>query len=977
MVRFFTKVSSLIALALVLCNGILSAQGGQVTVIKATDEAMPLRVFGMSYDGKYITGFVGLYQRHSFVWSKEGGLDEFDKLNAYGSEAMSVAENGYASGMFSDFNYIYTDYDGTERPMYAGGFWNGNKWVSLGLKEGLSAGEGSGSTAEAISSDGAKLGGARRLFDDSDDLYAPTIWTVVDGDQITAQELEFELKGQGARIFGMSGDASVAGGWAGPYLTRNAVVWKDGQMIQIKHNGLILEGEVRGISENGKYAALQIVVSDQPTAAIYDIDKDLLTFVDTQIEGAEVLSNALAVSNTGIAVGYNRNGAFIYSEQLGTLVLEDYLISLGIEIPSGVDFQTPTGISGNGLKIAGHSFEYAWYIEIDKHLTGLYPARDLRVVEESYGNIKLSWLAPTDNPNSSFLGYKVYRDGVNIATIPVNTNSYTDASLENGHYKYTIKTLWNAGAESLPTAEVGINTARLGLPFFDDFSSNSLEFNYWNNSNHNRFSVNMAVGILEPCLNYRLPTGNVYSEHITSALIDASTASDLRLAYSIAIPFAFVNVDDVNLHKFIVEIHDGNDWNLVTEYRPLASGGSAFQYKEHDISAIGVGKEIRLRFRAEGDDRGSFLSWMIDNVRIYESAGEFVESEPTHLSVHKTASGKVRLNWADSKEAANLSYLPGLDSWASIGNEGKPFIAANLFDAQDIKKYDGFKLLSISAMLTAADGSTEHAKHRLVAFQGADKVLDQDIETYDWSNWNTFILENPIIIDGSRPLYFGIEVVAHSNDNRPIGLCEGDLEIVNGDYDNPININDGKSNLFSEDNGVTWKKLTDYNMNQSLAITATIAKDENAPSKEGLLGYKLYRNGVSLLGEIFEGNDYLSTLNNYTDLNPQGDDDCYQVSAFYYIRQRESNKVEDCLESTSSIDQTKVEDVFKIYPNPASEYISIEGEFEYITIFDANGVRVLQSTKNTIDISSLPAGVYLLKINSASGESQVRRIVKQ
>jgi hypothetical protein len=75
-----------------------------------------------------------------------------------------------------------------------------------------------------------------------------------------------------------------------------------------------------------------------------------------------------------------------------------------------------------------------------------------------------------------------------------------------------------------------------------------------------------------------------------------------------------------------------------------------------------------------------------------------------------------------------------------------------------------------------------------------------------------------------------------------------------------------------------------------------------------------------------------------------------------------------------------VKAIFKVYPNPASSYITIESAepIKSIQIYDLTGklVKSLSNTPadlKTVDVSSLKSGVYLLKINKNSVVKFVRR----
>jgi hypothetical protein len=66
---------------------------------------------------------------------------------------------------------------------------------------------------------------------------------------------------------------------------------------------------------------------------------------------------------------------------------------------------------------------------------------------------------------------------------------------------------------------------------------------------------------------------------------------------------------------------------------------------------------------------------------------------------------------------------------------------------------------------------------------------------------------------------------------------------------------------------------------------------------------------------------------------------------------------------------------FAFYPNPAKTQVSIQcsSEFE-ASIFSMNGQRLIQSNSNTIDVSCLAKGVYIIQLNSL-GKSTKKRLV--
>ena len=64
------------------------------------------------------------------------------------------------------------------------------------------------------------------------------------------------------------------------------------------------------------------------------------------------------------------------------------------------------------------------------------------------------------------------------------------------------------------------------------------------------------------------------------------------------------------------------------------------------------------------------------------------------------------------------------------------------------------------------------------------------------------------------------------------------------------------------------------------------------------------------------------------------------------------------------------------YPNPVSDNIQVSGEFEQLTLLNANGATVAETKESTMNVKSLPAGIYFLKIKTKNRQEIVRKIIK-
>ncbi|MBR5844244.1 MAG: T9SS type A sorting domain-containing protein [Bacteroidaceae bacterium] len=64
-----------------------------------------------------------------------------------------------------------------------------------------------------------------------------------------------------------------------------------------------------------------------------------------------------------------------------------------------------------------------------------------------------------------------------------------------------------------------------------------------------------------------------------------------------------------------------------------------------------------------------------------------------------------------------------------------------------------------------------------------------------------------------------------------------------------------------------------------------------------------------------------------------------------------------------------------VYPNPATSYINVEGAVEKIALFDMNGRLVAETAENTLDVTALVAGNYMLNIYNNGNVRTVKVVI--
>ena len=56
-----------------------------------------------------------------------------------------------------------------------------------------------------------------------------------------------------------------------------------------------------------------------------------------------------------------------------------------------------------------------------------------------------------------------------------------------------------------------------------------------------------------------------------------------------------------------------------------------------------------------------------------------------------------------------------------------------------------------------------------------------------------------------------------------------------------------------------------------------------------------------------------------------------------------------------------------MYPNPAKSTVTINTTVENIVVYSVAGQKLMETSNNNFDVSSLANGIYLVKITTAEG----------
>ena len=60
-----------------------------------------------------------------------------------------------------------------------------------------------------------------------------------------------------------------------------------------------------------------------------------------------------------------------------------------------------------------------------------------------------------------------------------------------------------------------------------------------------------------------------------------------------------------------------------------------------------------------------------------------------------------------------------------------------------------------------------------------------------------------------------------------------------------------------------------------------------------------------------------------------------------------------------------MKNAFEIYPNPASDFITIKAEYSIARIYSQTGLLVKTSSEKNIDLIDLSSGIYFVKLDES------------
>lgn len=972
-----------------------------------------------SPNGKYVVG-ISLESQEwgldvisgfkSFLWDTETGkqewltmLDQTDYSKS--GRFVDVTDKKVICGWFKDPENMITvtEWNSTYTlPLNVAAVWKDGKVTSLPFGDFDTSrfnNFNDGSFATAISNDAKTVVGYMSVGNSA--YMYPCKWVMNDATgQYECHMLALPEGCSASIVYDVSADGRTAVGYVRLRDTTTgmqydyACIWNstDNYTVIRDESTPVPAGCAYSVSSDGKYVAFTL---DEREPCLYITDEGryikLGRHVDVtglEIGGVTDYGDVFGAYKYGTYMsGDMSNRPFWYSRSNGMMMDFNYFTETWApeaEMPYKFTYEAKErvslrSVSADGKVIAGGDTYQSFVIISDAADKAIPPTvTSLKAKVTDLGKITLTIGLPEAPEGMTMDKVVVYRDGKAVKELAVTgekTISYVDSDVPAGERYYTAEIAYkdtDGGTVKSPRCEiVSIQMeSSFEFPYYENFDSGSLDTNHWTivkdygETDYQSIGAPMYIGLRSSCA---MSTSVMqFLPYSYSAVSRSMDARDKETVYaSFAHTWEYVNSRDWPLDEDTVSLEvcsDGETWEVVKDFF-LYEMMNAWTFDYIDLTPWAAGKLFKIRFRFHGTGAAQYLV-RIDELKISDKP----EREGmTDVLGGVDADGSFRLSWKNSLDAYPLTYLsdPYYNSYGlAIGDEGNTIIAANMFEKDDLALFKGKYLTSVTTTINhdaSIEGSTDtHAS--IVIFEDGKLVREQEF-TPKYNTDQIVKLDEPLLIDGTKELKIGVKIFDYDARQLPLP------------YYNTLDYVPGKSDLYSQDGGATWQKLSDLwagtdtekDGYASWQITGNVTDTAMPDIPAGLdlnrFAAEVYKNGQKLSQKFV----YLLERG-YTDENSVKGDN-YQVRVFYTdgtCTELSNTVTNDGTTGIGEVEAARGEGGWTI----DNGRLTVDGDVEKIELYNAEGMKLYEGESGSMGINGFGHGLFILKAYTAGGGSK-------
>ncbi|MCD4828112.1 MAG: hypothetical protein K8R90_01605, partial [Candidatus Cloacimonetes bacterium] len=618
--------------------------------------------------------------------------------------------------------------------------------------------------------------------------------------------------------------------------------------------------EIADIGDPSTLAYLDVDLAnggyDYEVSALYTTgESQMSNLVSVTVEVLYPPQNLTAVVTNDVDVNLNWDAPLTGSRSLnGYLVYRDASLAATISDPAQLtwsDINLPNGTYDYSVK-AFYTTGISPASNIAQAVIDYNPVLDaptgLSAVIVNGNDVDLSWTAPASTQS----GYKVYRDGVEIAELfDPYTTTYTDTGLPNGVYGYTVTAIYYEG-ESAPS-----NTAYADIMVTSPPQNLAAQV-----QNGNDAVLNWSAPANAGCTGYL-----VYRNDAEIAVVDTSTVSynDVGLAngafdYYVKALFG-INISQAsNTASVVVEVlypptgltaDVVNDNDVYLTWAMPINGRDLFGYKVYrdgaliqDVAGAGV-----LEYTDISLPNGSYSYTVSASYSSGESAQTdpataliSVDYPPQNLTAQVQDDNDVVLNWDAPQTGRNLLGYKVYRDGIEIADITDPATLDYLDSGLANGDYD----YCVTALYSSGESAPSNSQSVTIEVLYAPQNLTAQVQNGDdvVLNWDAPQTGRDHL--GYKVYRDGIEIADITD---PSTLTYLDTGLANGGYDYHVTAlySSGES-APSNTQSVTIEVLyAPQNLTAQVQDGDDVLLNWDAPQTgRDHLGYKVYRDGIEI-----------------------------------------------------------------------------------------------------------------------------------
>ncbi|MAQ75684.1 MAG: hypothetical protein CL613_05055 [Aquimarina sp.] len=589
----------------------------------------------------------------------------------------------------------------------------------------------------------------------------------------------------------------------------------------------------------------------------------------------------------------------------------------------GVNAVTLTATDNNGNQASATA-----NITVEDSIAPTALTQDITVQLDNTGNVSIT-AAQIDNGSSDVCG---------IASLSINTSSFTCSDVGNNVVTLTVTD--NNGNESTETATVTVEDATAPTPISQDIT---------------------------------IQLDNTGNATITAEQIDNGSSDVCGISTITVSPNAF-SCSDIGANAVTLTVTDVNGNQTSTD---------AIVTVEDTIAPNVITQDLTVQLDLDGN--ATLSAAQVDNGSTDACGISSLAIDQTLFTCDNLGTNSVLLTVTDTNgnQASANATITVEDTIAPI---------ADLANLPDINAQCEVSTLTPPTAIDNCGGIITASSNAILPInvQGTTMIT----WTYEDQSGNTSTQDQNIIIeDTTVPTVITQNVTLQLDELGNASLTSN--QINNGSIDNcgidTITLDiDSFSCSDVGDNTVTLT-VTDVNGNQSSAQAIVTVEDNIAPvyitsSLPDDITVGLTTDDAYELEDFtveVEVTDNCDIVNRVTTISQspvagtllEAGDHIITISAIDDTGNVEDYEFTITVDATLGVDDFTQND-FKMYPNPTRGIVQLGIEVEKITILDYLGKEIIHfGSVKTIDLSSLEAGVYFVRIETDKGLG-IKRIIK-